>query len=349
MRDPARSQTSRNIWRQVRQMRWFAVLLGIVLLGLLFSQLSPAFLQLRNLQNIAVQAAVTGVMAVGMTFIIMTAGIDISVGGILYLTVAAVAWLTINVPGDATIYAAYPIALLLGALLGAVNGTIVNVLGLNSLVTTLATLSIFRGLAIHITEARILIPPDEVRFLGIGSIAGLPAPLLVALLTVVIGVYLLNSTRFGRYTLAIGASQRSARESGLPVRRTLIMAYVAVGLCTGLAALILLGRVGAVQSDMGIGIEFTVITAVVLGGTSLSGGRGSMLGSFLGAILLVMIDNGLNLINASPFIYDIVRGGVLVAAVLLDKAAAVEFFRQGLPFGRSTANPAPSMSEGQLP
>jgi ribose transport system permease protein len=327
----AQTQRRSSPLKALRQMRWLAVLFGVLLLGLIFSQLSPAFLQLRNLQNITVQAAVTGVMAVGMTFVIMTAGIDISVGAIFYLAISLAASFTLNFTEPGMAYLAYPIAIGAGIIMGTINGLLTIVLRINPLITTLATLSIFRGLAIRITEARILTPPGEVRFLGIGDLFGVPMPIIVALVAVIIGTYVLSYTRFGRYVLAIGASQVSARESALPVRRTLILAYVIAGLCAGLAGMISLGRVGAVQSDMGIGIEFTVITAVVLGGTALSGGRGSIIGSLLGAILLVMIDNGLNLINASPFIYDAVRGTVLIGAVLLDRGASLQVLLRGFP------------------
>jgi ribose transport system permease protein len=323
-------------------MRWLAVLAGILLLGFIFSQLSPAFLQLRNLQNITVQAAVTGVMAVGMTFVIMTAGIDISVGAIFYLSISLAASFTLNFTDPAAPYLAYPIAIVAGIVMGTINGLLTIVLRINPLITTLATLSIFRGLAIRVTEARILTPPEQVRFFGIGELSGIPMPIILAILAAVVGAYVLSYTRFGRYVLAIGASQSSARESALPVRRTLILVYVIAGLCAGIAGLISLGRVGAVQSDMGIGIEFTVITAVVLGGTALSGGRGSIVGSLLGAILLVMIDNGLNLISASPFIYDVVRGAVLIGAVLIDRGASLQALLRNLPFRPSASGKVPA-------
>ncbi|MEZ4518746.1 MAG: ABC transporter permease [Chloroflexota bacterium] len=322
----------------IRGARWLAVLGGIIVLGFVFTMLSPAFLSLRNMQNIAVQAAVTGVMAVGMTYVIMTAGIDISVGSILYLTVTVVAWVALTFQSPLASYSTYFIAIGLGGLLGLINGLIINYVGINALVATLATYVAYRGMATHITEARILTVPAEVRILGIGSIGGFPMPVLVLLVVAAIGALVLHFTRFGRYVLAIGSSQRSAVETGLPVRKTLIAVYAIAGACAGIGAMILLGRVGAVQSDLGVGIEFTVITAVVLGGTYLSGGRGSIIGSVLGAIFLVMIDNGLNIIGASPFIYDIVRGAVLIGAVLIDRAATVEFFRKGFPMNAGRAS-----------
>jgi ribose transport system permease protein len=311
----------------LRTARWLAVLGGILLLGFVFSLLSPAFLGMRNLQNIAVQASVTGVMAAGMTFVIMTAGIDISVGATLYLSLVVANQLALNSTGPYAAYMVYPVSLGLATLLGFVNGLTANRLRINPLITTLATYVIYRGVATHITKARDIHPLESARFLGTGQIAGIPVPLLLVLAVVVAGALVLRYTRFGRYVLAVGASLRSARESGLPVSRIQVAVYTIAGACAGLGGLILLGRVGAVQNDMGIGIEFTVITAVVLGGTYLFGGRGSLAGSLLGAILLVMINNGLNLISASPYIYDIVRGVVLVGAVMLDRAAAAQLFR----------------------
>ena len=325
----------RSLMLRFRNSRWFAVLGGILLLGFLFSQLSPVFLQLRNLQNIIVQSAVTGVMAIGMTFVIMTAGIDISVGGILYLTIVLITEMSLKGWGTFMPYLIYLVALVLGALLGLINGLLTNYIRINPLITTLATLSVYRGLALHINQGRHTVAPASLRFLGIGKIAGIPVPFIMAILVMLIGSLILHYTRFGRYGLAIGNSKRSAYDSGLPVRRVLITVYVIAGFCSGLAGLIMLGRVGTVQPNMGIGIEFTVITAVVMGGTLLSGGRASILGSLMGAILLVMIDNGLNLIHASAFIYDIVRGSVLVGAVLIDRATTLGLFKKWSSFSNS--------------
>lgn len=330
-----KSDTNNNILRKllkgVQNERWVAVLVGIIFLGFAFSQMSPAFLQLRNLQNILVQAAVTSVMAIGMTFVIMTAGIDISVGGILYLTLVLATEFSLKTEvGQGYPILIYLVAIALGSLLGLVNGLLINYIGINPLITTLATLTIYRGMAIHINQARITIPNQSARFLGVGNINGIPAPLIVVVIVLIIGVFILRFTRFGRYALAIGSSKRSAIESELPVRSVLLACYTLAGFLSGLAGMILLGRVGAVQTDIGIGIEFTVITAVVLGGTLLSGGNASILGSVLGAIFLVMIDNGLNLIHVSAFIYDIVRGSVLVGAVLIDRASTQDLFKKWL-------------------
>ena len=318
--------------RNLGKARWIAVLIGILVLGFIFSQLNPSFLQIKNLQNILVQAAVTGVMAIGMTFVIMTAGIDISVGGILYLTLVLATEFSLRTQiGQLVPVSIYLVAVVLGTLLGFINGLVINYIGINPLITTLATLSIYRGLAIHINQARITIPNQVARFLGIGNIEGIPMPLIILVIIMIFGMFLLRYTRFGRYALSVGSSERSAIESGLPVKGVLLGCYALAGLLAGLAGMILLGRVGAVQTDIGIGIEFTVITAVVLGGTLLSGGSASILGSVMGAVFLVMIDNGLNLINASAYVYDIVRGSVLVGAVLIDRASSLKVLGKFMP------------------
>ncbi|WP_424986978.1 ABC transporter permease [Microbulbifer sp. S227A] len=300
--------------------KWIAIALATIVLGGVLSAVSPAFLTLSNLQAILVQSSVTAIMAVGMTFIIMTAGIDISVGAILFVTSALFAQLMLDTQSYAIAFLG---AIGCATVLGALNGVLAVRFAMSPLITTLATFSIYRGAAIHLTGAQNIPVPREMGTLGNGRLLGIPIPILILLAVLVIGVYLLNRTRFGVYARAIGNSARSARETNLPVDRVTIAVYALSGLVTGIAALILLARVGGLQSGIGIGIEFTVIAAVILGGTKLTGGSGTVIGSFIGAVFLVLIDNGLNLLNASPYIYDIVRGSVLLAAVAIDRYSAL--------------------------
>jgi ribose transport system permease protein len=215
----------------------------------------------------------------------------------------------------------YPVGLLVGLGLGITNGLLINVLKINAFIATLATMFAFRGIAWKMVGSSDKAFADSpvmylarTEFLGIG----LPVYLLAAV--AIVAVVVLNRTPVGRQLFAMGGSPRSAVESGLPVNRLRIFAFGVAGLCSALAGLIIIGRVGTLQAGLGVGFEFTVITAVVLGGTSLMGGRGSVVGSILGAILLVVIDNGLNLINASVYIYDVVKGGILIIAVVIDVA-----------------------------
>ncbi|WP_417253563.1 ABC transporter permease [Celeribacter sp.] len=207
--------------------------------------------------------------------------------------------------------------------LGALNGVLIVKFRISPLITTLATYSMYRGAAIHLTGAQNIPVPREMGYLGNGRLFGLPVPILILIVVFLFGLYLLNYTRFGVYVRALGNSERSATETGLPIQKVTVAAYAITGFLTGIAALVLLARVGGLQSGIGIGIEFTVIAAVILGGTKLTGGSGTIVGSVFGAVFLVLIDNGLNLLNASPYIYDIVRGSVLVAAVVVDRVSSV--------------------------
>ncbi|WP_050524973.1 ABC transporter permease [Pseudorhodobacter wandonensis] len=308
----------------VSRQKWVAIAVATIVLAGVLSVVSPVFLTLSNFQAILVQSSVTAIMAVGMTFIILTAGIDISVGAILFVTSALFAQLML-VTGNYAL--AFSVTLISATVLGLLNGLLVVRFAVSPLITTLATYSIYRGAAIHLTGAQNIPVPREMGFLGNGRLWGIPVPILVLIVIVIIGVYILNHTRLGVYARAIGNSDRSARETSLPVARITVLVYALSGFMAGVAGLILLARVGGLQSGIGIGIEFTVIAAVILGGTKLTGGSGTIVGSVIGAVFLVLIDNGLNLLNASPYIYDMVRGAVLMAAVAIDRYSA---FRQSV-------------------
>lgn len=310
-------ETVRNIF--ARQ-KWMAIAVATIVLAGILTAASPVFLTFSNIQSILVQSSVTAIMAIGMTFIILTAGIDISVGAILFFTSALFAQLMIDTE---SYLLAFTAAMVCATGLGALNGILVVRFRISPLITTLATYSIYRGAAIHLTGAQNIPVPRDMGFLGNGKLLGVPVPIIILALIFAIGVYAFSRTRFGVFTRAIGNSARSAQESNLPVNRITIAVYAASGLVTGIAALILLARVGGLQSGIGIGIEFTVIAAVILGGTKLTGGSGTVTGSVIGAVFLVLIDNGLNLMNASPYIYDIVRGSVLLAAVAVDRLSAI--------------------------
>ncbi|WP_368185371.1 ABC transporter permease [Aestuariibius sp. HNIBRBA575] len=309
-----------NLRDLISRQKWVAIALATIVLGGVLSVVSPVFLTFSNFQAILVQASVTSIMAVGMTFIILTAGIDISVGAILFVTSALFAQLMISTE---SYLLAFGVTMICATSLGALNGILVIRFAVSPLITTLATYSIYRGAAIHLTGAQNIPVPREMGFLGNGRIWGIPVPILILAVVVILGIYVLSRTRLGVYARAIGNSERSAKETNLPVGRVTIAIYAFSGFVTGIAGLILLARVGGLQSGIGIGIEFTVIAAVILGGTKLTGGSGTVVGSVIGAIFLVLIDNGLNLMNASPYIYDIVRGSVLLAAVAIDRYSAV--------------------------
>ena len=304
----------------------YSIVVMLLVIVIIFASISKPFFTASNLSNILLQASATAVAAVGMTFVLVIAEIDISVGSLMSLAMT-VAWMLAVAPGAGAGQQAgvsawvYPAGLLMGLVLGVINGLLINGLRINSFIATLATMFAFRGVAWKMVGSSDKAFADSaVMFLGRTEFLGVGLPVYLVVVVAVIAVVVLNRTPAGRYLYAIGGSPRSAVETGLPVNRMKVVAFGVSGLCTATAGLITIGRVGTLQAGLGTGFEFTVIAAVVLGGTSLLGGRGSIVGSILGAILLVVIDNGLNLINASVYIYDVVKGVILITAVVIDVA-----------------------------
>jgi ribose transport system permease protein len=298
-------------------------LLAVVLITcVVFASLSDRFLAVDNLLNVLVQSSATVIAAVGMTFVIVTRGIDLSVGSVANCALGTAVLLAGTEGGSAltavTSYWVYPIALVVGLALGLLNAIIITRLKVSPLIATLGTLTLYRGLGLHLTEAASIAVRGAILDFAQGAFLGVAYPIWAALAIALLGWLVLSNTVFGRQLLALGGSPRSARESGLDTSRLLFAVYALSGLLAAIAGLIIVGRVGIIDTTLGFNFEFTVITAVVLGGTSLFGGRGTILGTVLGAVLLSIIDNGLNLIGANPFIYEVMRGLILITAVSLD-------------------------------
>lgn len=301
----------------------YSIIVMLLLVTIVFASVSKPFFTMSNLSNVLLQASATAIAAVGMTFVIVIGEIDISVGSLMSLAMT-VAWMASVAPASAGEQAAvsawvYPVGLAVGLILGLINGLLINTLRINSFIATLATMFAFRGIAWKMVGSSDKPFADSaVLFLGRTEFLGVGLPVYLVIVMAIIALVVLTSTPFGRDLYAIGGSLRSAVETGLPVNRLRMIAFGISGLCTAIAGLITIGRVGTLQAGLGNGFEFTVIAAVVLGGTSLLGGRGTIVGSILGAVLLVVIDNGLNLINASVYIYDVVKGVILITSVVID-------------------------------
>ena len=316
------SSTNNISLRRALQVPWASILLGAVLLCVALSILQPSFFSATNFKNILQQSSFSAIIAVGMTFVIMTGGIDISVGMSVFLMCAGMYVMSRSLPPAAVLM----FAISGGVLVGLLNGFLICILRINSIISTLSTLSICRGLAYLLIQSQLRVIPTPFRIIGTSNVAGIiPLPVLMMIAAGVLGYFLLRKTRFGRYVLAIGNSAVSARESGIPIFKMQFMTYALCGLCAGIASTIYIGRLGIVQTDTAWGVEFTVITAVVLGGTKLSGGRGTVTGSIIGCIFLTLIENALNLMEVSGFYYDVVRGSILVIAVIIE---AVSNWRQ---------------------
>ncbi len=294
------------------------ILLALVALCIVLSLTTSTFLTASNLTNIVVQTSVVGIAAVGGTFVIITSGIDLSVGSNVALSgMVAAYFMTHGLPGGGL--TGVLVAIVVGMLVGVFNGLSTTFLRLTPFIATLAALAMARGLTQEVSKGQTIFGfPSSYTFLGNGSILGIQAPVVVTLLVFLIGHLLLTRTRFGHEVYALGGNREAARLAGIPVKRVQFSVYVLAGLCAGLAAVVLTGRLNSALSSAATGLELQVIAAVVIGGTSLFGGRGSLAGTFIGVLLIGVIANGLTLLNVNPFLQQFVQGAVIFVAVLLD-------------------------------
>jgi ribose transport system permease protein len=293
--------------------------LALVVLIILASVLSPYFLQPGNLLNVARQVSIIGIVAVGMTFVILTAGIDLSVGSILGLVAVVAAQQLQN--GVATV-PVVALALLLGTALGLINGLGITIGGIPPFIMTLGMLVMARGAALTYADGQpVSLGDAKERFawLGRGELAGIPVPVFVFAIVAIVGIVVLRFTTFGRYIYAIGSNPEAARLAGVKVRAYTALVYVISGFLAGLTALIWVSRLTVGEPTAGTGIELDAIAVVVIGGTSLFGGEGGIGGTVIGAIIVGVLANVLNLLGVSPFTQQIVTGALIVLAVLLGR------------------------------
>ena len=298
----------------------------------LFSAATGTFLSVGNLFNLVRQAAPILVVAVAATFVITTGGIDLSVGSLVALVNALVAIaIAAGVP--------WPLAVLLmlalGGAVGLAQGWFVAYQGIPAFIVTLATLSILRGFALYLTQGY-SIPINEVPgffAIGRGTVLGIPVPSLIAAAIAALGFVVLTRMTYGRQVVAVGANAEAARRVGMPARWIVASVYGVTGLASALAGLMVAARLGSGSSNAAVGFELDVIAAVVLGGTSLTGGRGTILGTVLGATTIAVIGNGLILMHISPFFTQIVTGAIILAAIWLN----TRIFSTRLRLGRRNA------------
>jgi ribose transport system permease protein len=296
----------------------FGLVIIFVILCTVLTALSDQFLTLSNARNILRQSSINGIISVGMTMVILTAGIDLSVGSVLALTGVVVADLVQK--GWAT-PVALTAALALGGLVGVVSGLIITKTRVPPFIVTLGMMTIARGLALIYTGGGPITGlPDDFRFIGRGFVGPVPMPIIIAGLVFLFGYILLTRTKAGEYIYAVGDNEVAAQMSGVPTHRYITLVYVLCGLLTALASAILVARLNGGQPSAGYGFEFDAIAAVVVGGTSLFGGEGSIGGTLLGVLFMEVLKNGLNILNVSPFYQQVVKGGVIALALLLHRA-----------------------------
>lgn len=298
------------------------IVLGVMIVY--FSTTNPNFLSVRNAMIILQQAAPIGIGVIGMAFVLVVAGIDISVGQNMFLVavLVGIAMRSMEAAGYLgtvrSFVIIYAIALCVGALLGIVNGLLVARFRLVPFIATLATMGIARGVALIASNSKVAFVP-KLGVVSNGAIGGIPYVVIILVVLAIVFDYVLRRTPYGRQVMAIGADSVAAQKVGIRVDRDVLIAYLICGTLAGLGGVLSAGQVGAVAVYFADGNEFLVISAAVLGGTSLFGGKASILpGALIGILLVTTIVNGMTMMNASPYAYKIVRGGIIFLAVMVD-------------------------------
>ncbi|MEB6203216.1 ABC transporter permease [Staphylococcus xylosus] len=293
--------------------------IGLILLVIIISALNSAFLEPSNLFNLLRQVSINGLIAFGMTFVILTGGIDLSVGSTLALSSAMIAILMVS--GVDSIVA-FLIGCIFGAILGAINGLLITLGKMAPFIATLATMTVFRGLTLVITDGNPITNLNgsyAFQLFGRGYFLGIPVPAVTMFITFIILYIILHKTVFGRQTYAMGGNEKAAFISGIKVNKLKVMIYSLAGLMSAMAGAILTSRLNSAQPTAGMSYELDAIAAVVLGGTSLTGGKGRILGTLIGVLIIGVLNNGLNLLGVSSFYQQVVKGVVIIIAVLIDR------------------------------
>lgn len=294
----------------------YRTLTVLILMLLVATFLSDAFLSVDNIFNVVRQVAIIAIVAAGMEFVILTGGIDLSVGSIIAFSGAISASVMLK---SNSLFLAIVAALLIGTAWGLFNGLFVTIGNIPPFIVTLATMTLVRGCVMVYTDGSpISVNSDSYLFIGKGHIFGMPFPIIILAFTFLIGYLILKYTKFGRNVFSIGGNREATRLSGINIKKTETFVYMLIGFLAGLTGLILTSRLGSAEPTAGTGYELDAIAAVILGGTSLSGGQGAILPTVVGALILGVLDNILTLMNVNPYIGSIAKGAVILLAVLAD-------------------------------
>lgn len=295
-----------------------SALIGLVILSIVIAVIEPKFLRVNNLMNILRQVSINGLIALGMTLVILIGGIDLSVGSVFALTSAVTAiMLKNNMPAILAIL----LSLALGIFLGLVNGILIAYGKLQPFIATLGTMTLFRGLTRVIMDGKPISGFDSsfLNWLGRGYVGPVPVPTIILIIMIVLLVIMTQYTKFGKQIYAIGGNETSARYSAIHVEKVKLKVYMLSSFLASLSGLILLSRLNSSQPTFGEGYELDAIASVVLGGTSMSGGKGGIYGTVIGMLIIGVLNNGLNILNVSSFWQGVVKGLVILIAVLIDR------------------------------
>ena len=304
---------NRKIWLIARK---YATLFILVIFLIAMAFLSDRFFTFKNLTNVGRQISLNAILALGMTLVIISGGIDLSVGGVCALGCCVCAKI-LNSTGSSLL--AIAVVLLIGLAVGAFNGFVVSKTGIAPFIVTLSTVSIIRGITLVMTNASPMpISNAAFKFIGQGTLLGIPFPIYITLILAIITAFVMNKTVFGRYVYAIGGNERSAVVAGIQVKKVKISVYMVSGFLAAFTAIIYTSRLSSGVPSLGDGFEMDAITAAVIGGASLAGGQGHIWGTMIGAVIIGILNNVLNLLNINSYFQDIVKGVVVLLAVLFD-------------------------------
>ncbi|PHV29991.1 ABC transporter permease [Janthinobacterium sp. BJB426] len=309
--------SARRLWAMLKQSPAFLPLLGLLLVSAAMAATTDHFFSSDNLVNIARQVSINAIIAVGMTCAILSGGIDLSVGSVMALTGTLTAGLMVaGLPPGLAIAA----GLAVGIAFGVGNGFFVAYARMPPIIVTLATMGIARGLALLYTGGYPINDlPDWFEFFGRGTVLGVQTPILAMLLVFLVAYVLLDHTPLGRYIYAIGGNEEATRLSGVRVARYKLLVYAISGGTAAIAGLVLTSRLMSGQPNAGIGFELDAIAAVVMGGTAITGGRGSIVGTLIGAVMLGVLNNGLNMMGVSPYLQNIIKGVIILLAIYISR------------------------------
>jgi len=305
--------------KRIMQKRQTGILLVLLCMVVFMAVTSDVFLTWPNITSILQQTAIKGILAVGMTLVIIAGGIDLSVGSTVALS-ALISANTMVKYGSKAIWLAIIIALVVGAICGLINGFLISVFKVQPFLITMGTMNIYRGVQYTISNARVVrgLPGEFTSFMN-STNSKLPIPVIILLAVAVIIALFAKYTKYGRYIFAIGGNEEAARLSGVNVKMIRMLTYILVGVICGIGAIVYLGRLASVDANAGTGYELDAIAAAAIGGASLNGGKGNVIGTILGALILCVLANGLTLLNIQSFYQVIATGVIIIIAVLIDK------------------------------
>lgn len=317
--DPAQSRFKKiiSVLKKILQTKQIGLIIFLFLMWFVMSRISPFFLTRSNLLLILDQASTVAIAGIGMTFVIISGGVDLSVGGVAALSgmIAGVCLMRLNFGPVLSIIC----ALLVGLFFGFMNGVLISKFKLQPMISTLGTLSIARGLTLISTSGRpIFVLDPTLNYIGNGKVFGIPIAVIIALLVFFIGHIMLTYSEFGRFVYAIGGNEEATRLSGIKVDRQKILIYMISGFCASLVGVILVGLLGASEPTVGLGLELDSIAVTAIGGTNLMGGIGGVVGTVIGSVLIGTIKNSLTILNIVSYYQQVIIGIVIIIAVLLE-------------------------------